>query len=174
MLLTVIGTTPNRADWAARALASVPGDAIVVSVPGYELGKLRWVVENTSADRFLFIQDSVTVSEGLYDILSNFDGSVALLSDPVPFGSYLGVYERTLLEKVGLPHIESKLESVRAEIWWTGEYRAEAGKVPVLFPELKDNTATRQVFLNGRENIVLENEYFAKYKGTWRHDQIAD
>lgn len=151
----------------------MPGGALLVAVPGFELGKLRWVVENTTLDRFLFVQDSVVVSPALYGLLSDFDGSVALLSDPVPFGCYLGVYERKILERVGFPNICSKREAVEAEIWWTQAYCAQAGNVPVLFPELRDSNAVRHAVRHGRENLVLENEFLTKYKGTWRHDQIA-
>jgi hypothetical protein len=173
-VITVIGTSPDRADWAADALRAVPGDALVVAVPGYELGKLQWVVENTRLERFLFIQDSVIVSEALYALLSDFDGSVAFLSDPRLFGCYLGVYERKILEKVGFPNICSKREAVEAEIWWTEAYCREAGEVPVLFPELTDRNAKRHAMRHGRENLVLENQFVTKYKGTWRHDQIVD
>jgi len=173
-VITVIGTSPDRADWAADSLRSVPGDGLVVSVPGFELGKIRWVLENTTLERFLFIQDSVIVSKSLYARLSVFDGSVAVLSDPVPFGCYLGVYEREILEKVGLPNICSKREAVEAEIWWTKAYCEAAGDVPVLFPQLSDRNAKRHAIRHGRENLVLENEFLTKYKGTWRHDQIVD
>ena len=152
----------------------MPGESLVVSVPGYELAKLQWIVENTILDRFLFVQDSVIVSPGLYDRLTAFDGSVALMSDPVPFGCYLGVYERKVLQKVGIPEIRSKREAVEAEIWWTKAYCAEASNVPVLFPELSDRNAKRQVEHHGRNNLVLENDFLLKYKGTWRHDQIVD
>lgn len=151
----------------------MPGDAVVVSVEGYELGKLQWIVENTTLDRFLFIQDSVTVSEALYARLSDFDGSVALLSDPRVFGCYLGVYERKILEKVGFSNIRSKREAVDAEIWWTRQYVQAAGDVPVLFPELTDRSASGPINHLGRDNLVLSNEFMTKYKGTWRHDQIA-
>lgn len=151
----------------------MPGEALVVSVPGWELGKLDWVLQNTTIDRFLFIQDSVIVSPALYARLSDFDGSVAVLSDPVPFGCYLGVYERKVLQKVGVPNICSKREAVEAEIWWTQAYCEAAGDVPVLFPDLSDRNAKRHSIRHGRENLVLENEFITKYKGTWRHDQIA-
>lgn len=145
----------------------------MVSVPGFELGKIRWVLENTTLERFLFIQDSVIVSEALYRRLSDHDGSVALLGDPRPFGCYLGVYEREILEKVGVPNICSKREAVEAEIWWTEKYCEAAGYWWVLFPHLTDRNAKRYAVRHGRENLVLENEFMTKYKGTWRHDQIA-
>ena len=143
-------------------------------MPGFELAKLQWVVDHTDFDRFLFLQDSVTVSAGLYDRLSDFEGSVALLSDPVPFGCYLGVYERKVLNSMGIPQIVTKREAVEAEIWWTQHYVKAAGSVPVLFPEVRDSMAQRVVHRHGRDNLVLENEFLVKYKGTWRHDQIVD
>lgn len=173
-MITIIGTSPTRSGWAADALASVPGEALVVSVPGFELAKLDWVIRHTIIDRFLFIQDSVLVSEALYDRLADFTGSVGLLSDPRPFGCYLGVYEREVLERVGIPKINSKREAVEAEIWWTKAYCEAAGDVPVLFPELSDRNAKRHAIRHGRENLVIENECLTKYKGTWRHDQIVD
>lgn len=172
MLATFIATSTGRGGWVAQALDSVPGDCVVVSGGGYEIGKLRWIVENTSVERFLFLQDSVLVSPALYALLSDFDGSVALLSDPVPFGCYLGVYERDILLRVGFPNICSKREAVDAEISWTSAYCREAGNVPVLFPELRDSNAVRHAVRHGRENLVLENEFMTKFKGTWRYDQI--
>jgi len=172
-VITVIGTSPDRADWAAQALASTQGDTIVVTAAGYELGKIGWVLENTTIDRFLFIQDSVILSEALYAILSDSEGSLALLSDPDVFGCYLGVYERVFLEKAGIPQIRSKREAVEAERWWTQKYLSFSGPVPVLFPELSDENAGEPVLHLGRENLVLSNEYMTKYKGTWRPDQIA-
>lgn len=174
MLTTVIASSFDRTEWAAQALASVKGPALVVSCPGYELGKLQWVHENTTLERFLFLQDSAIASEALYGLLSDSTPSLALLADPVPFGSYMGVYERKILNRVGFPNIRSKKEAVEAEIWWTKRYCEEAGEVAVLFPELRDRTAEGPVWHLGRENLVLKNEYFTKYKGTWRHDQIAD
>lgn len=171
-MLTVIATSPGREDWAGQALASVPGEALVVSCGGYELGKLRWVTENTNIERFLFIQDSVVVSPALYALLSHYRGSVALLSDPSVFGSYLGVYTREILMQVGFPNICSKREAVQAEISWTSRYVEIAGEVPVLFPELRDSRAGEPVEHLGRQNLVLKNEYLTKWKGTWRYDQI--
>jgi hypothetical protein len=153
-------------------LASVHGDAIVVTAPGFEIGKLRWVVENTRIERFLFLQDSMVASEALYGLLSDSTGSLALLADPKPFGCYAGVYEAEILKRVGLPNIRSKKEAVEAEIWWTKAYIEAAGDVPILFPELSDRKAEGPVEHLGRQNLVLRNEFFTKYKGTWRHDQI--
>ena len=173
MLPTVIASSSDRAEWLAACAATVPGDWISVAVPGFELGKLEWVFENTNLDRFLFVQDSVQIrSQALYARLSASTPSVALLGDPRPFGCYLGVYDRKTLAKVGFPNIRSKREAVEAEIWWTEAYVKAAGEVEVLFPGLGDDSAQGPVEYLGRQNLVIGNEYFVKYKGTWRYDQI--
>jgi hypothetical protein len=58
-------------------------------------------------------------------------------------------------------------DSIRAEIEWTTGYAAAAGDVPVVFPELRDSTNRGFVEHHGRINMVLENDYLRKFKGTW-------
>lgn len=80
----------------------------------------------------------------------------------------MGVYERKVIDRVGgWPVVESKLDSIEQEIMWTRDYCHAAGGVPVLFPELRDDTGTIQNHFD-RDNLVLENEFFRKWKGTWQ------
>ena len=80
----------------------------------------------------------------------------------------MGVYERKVLAKMfGWPVVADKMSSIANEIMWTRDYADRAGGVPVLFPELTDSAGVmRERF--GRENLLLENSYFRKWKGTWR------
>jgi len=170
-LTTVIATAPGREHWVAQCLASLGGsDALVVSLEaGFELGKLQWVYEKTTLDRWLFLQDSAEVlSKGFWGRLAEFPGSVAMLGDPSVYGSYMGVYERKTLDKmIGWPVVADKMSSIANEIMWTRDYSDRAGGVPVLFPELRDSEGVQRERF-GRENLVLENDYFRKWKGTWR------
>ena len=169
-LVTVVATTPGRERWLAQCVASLGGrEVLAVSLEhGYELGKIEWVHRNTTLDRFLFLQDSAEVlSHGFWGRLEEFPGSVALLGDPSVYGSYMGVYERKVLNKMpGWPLVDSKMGSIANEIIWTRDYADMAGGVPVLFPELTDaNGHVVEHF--GRDNLVLENQFFRKWKGTW-------
>jgi hypothetical protein len=167
-LLIVIGSSPDRQEWLADCSASIKRDHIAVVNTGYELGKIRWVMENTTADRFLFLQDSWLIKdEGFWNLLEAHSGSVAINSDPYYFGCYAGIYERSVIEKIGLPVTTDKQDAIRNEIDWHKAYVEIAGKPTVLFPELTDNNATGTVEKHGRINLLLENEYIAKYKGTW-------
>jgi len=167
----VIGTTPDRADWLTGCVASIARPHIVVSNYGYELGKIRWVMEHTNIDRFLFLQDSVIVkSEKFWELLDEYDGSVSINQDPAHYGSYLGVYERKVLEQIDLPVMESKRDAVTHEVQWAKTYVKAAGEVPVMFPRLRDGEQF-EVY-QGRMNMVIENDYIRKYKGTWSHTQL--
>ena len=170
-LTTVVATAPGREQWLTQCLQSLVGrDVLIVSLErGFELGKIEWVYRNTTLERFLFLQDSAEVlSKGFWGRLEEFPGSVALLGDPSVYGSYMGVYERKVLDKlVGWPLVDSKMGSIANEIMWTRDYADKAGSVPVLFPDLTDADGHMGEKF-GRMNLVLENQYFRKWKGTWR------
>jgi hypothetical protein len=167
-VLVVIGSSLGREDWLADCSASINREHIVVVNNGYELGKIRWVMENTTADRFLFLQDSwVIKSDGFWELLEQFEGSVSLNRDPYFFGCYAGVYERRVIEKLGIPMAWDKEVAILHEINWHRKYVSLSGEPTVLFPELTDKNATGIVEHHGRDNLLLENDFVAKYKGTW-------
>lgn len=167
-MLIVIGTSPGRTEWASEASASISRDHIVVSSFGYELNKIRFVVEETKAERFLLLQDSwVVKSDEFWDLLDTVQGSVALSPYPYFYGCYAGVYESWAVREVGIPVVQDKDHSIRLEVDWHRQYVDVAGEPTVLFPDLVDANATGVVMKHGRENLVLENDLIAKYKGTW-------
>lgn len=167
----IIGTTPDRSNWLAECAASIGRPFIAVSNYGYELGKIRWVMENTNIERFLFLQDSVIIkSEGFWDLLDAYQGSVSINQDPTYYGSYLGVYERSILKHLDLPVMETKRDAVTHEVDWARRYIQVGGTVPVMFPDLRDGEKFE--LHEGRMNMIIENDYIKKYKGTWSYDQL--
>jgi hypothetical protein len=167
--LIVIGSSLGRESWLADCSASINRNHIAVISFGFELSKIGWVMDNTNANRFLFLQDSwVIKDETFWHLLDDTSGSVALTADPYFFGCYAGVYERSVIEQIGVPVITTKREAIDNEIAWHQDYVKVAGEPLVLFPDLKDSNSTRQVEKHGRTNLVLENDYIAKYKGTWK------
>jgi hypothetical protein len=167
--LVAIGSSLGRESWLADSSASINRNHIAVISYGFELAKIGWIMDNTNADRFLFLQDSwVIKDDGFWDLLEAHTGSVAITADPYFYGCYAGVYERSVIEQIGVPEIKSKREAIDNEIAWHKSYVEVAGKPVVLFPDLTDAKATRQVEKHGRANLVLENDYIIKYKGTWK------
>ena len=168
-MLTVIGSSPDRQAWLADCSASLGREHIAVVSYGYELAKIAWVMENTTVDRFFFLQDSwVIKSDKFWDLLDQFEGSVALTRDPYFFGCYAGVYERSVVDRIGTPVVKDKQDSILLEIDWHRRYVEASVEPTVLFPELTDKNAAGVVVKHGRENLVLENEFVMKFKGTWR------
>lgn len=164
----VVATTPGREEWLAQCLKSI-GDrpVIVLSDYTFELGKIRWMYNNTNLDRWLLLQDSVVIKNPqIFDLLFSYPKSVAITIDPVKFGMYLGIYHRETLSKVGMPQPISKQESIDYERHWSNKYCATED-VPVLFQDLTDKLAKGETQMFGRRNLILENEYLIKYKGTW-------
>lgn len=172
-MLIVIGSSPDRAHWAQDASASIGREHIVVSNYGYELGKIAWIMNHTTADRFLFLQDSwVIKDQAFFDLLPE-TGSLAILQDPYFYGCYAGIYERHIIEQIGVPQIDTKFAAVQAERSWHEAYVRQGGEPRVLFPNLADHHATQQREHHGRVNLILENDYIIKFKGTWRADQLS-
>lgn len=169
MITTVIGTTPNREHWLAECLKSIGERPVVIlSDYTYELGKIKWIHQNTTIDKFLFLQDSVIIKNPeFFKIIDEYDCSVSINKDPSFYGCYMGIYERKILDQIEIPKIYKKSESIYNEIYWNLEYVKKLDKIEVLFPELSDRNAKRKEFKFERENLVLENDYLIKYKGDW-------
>jgi hypothetical protein len=167
-LLIVIGSAPGREDWLKDCSTSIDREHIAVVNTGFELAKIDWVINNTNAERFLFLQDTwIVKSPDFWVELEKHSGSIALNQDPYFYGCYAGVYERSVIERIGIPQITEKCEAIHYEIAWHKDYVKVAGEPIVLFPKLTDANSTRQVEKNGRTNLLLENDLIAKYKGTW-------
>jgi hypothetical protein len=167
--VVVVASTPGREAWLADCLGSIEREVVVLRQPGtWELGKIKWLYENTLFDRFLFLHDSVIVKDQtFFDRMFQHPGSVSVTNDPRIFGMFMGVYTREHLSRVDLYSPVTQRDSIRAEIEWTTGYAAAAGDVPVVFPELRDSMNRGFVEHHGRINMVLENDYLRKFKGTW-------
>ena len=162
----VISTSPGRSEWVKHCLESINVPCLVVSGYGYELGKIKWVYENTNIDKFIFLQDSVVIRNNeLLMSLFESEGSACLMCDPSHMGSYLGLYERKILDRIDIPIISKKSESISNEIEWTKRYieACDHFSHPV---DLKHETIFT-VMRNGRENMLYVNDLYEKWKGDW-------
>ena len=87
------------------------------------------------------------------------------MCDPGHMGSYLGLYERKTLEKIGIPDAHSKLDSIRFELEWNKEYIANCDILN--HPIDLNHNIMYTVMKNGRENMVYVNDLYEKWKGDW-------
>jgi hypothetical protein len=164
--LIVVLTTPGRENWVKEVLSSITRPCVVVSDFGFELGKLNWVLENTTADRFLILQDSVVIrDEKFFDLIFAVDGSACFIEGDHCYNGFMGLYERTVLSDLIIPRVSDKSQSVKYEVEWTQEYIAACGQVDHPIPISQKKFETVRKF--GRENLVLLTPYFEKWYGTW-------
>lgn len=167
----VISTGPDRGHWVRDALDSIslPDVTVCKSQTGGELGAIRMIYHGTRWPRWLMLHDSCVVKDqGLFDLVNDVNGPLLIAPRPC---MYLAVYERSILDRTGIPDLPAgtnRALAIAAEVAWMDRYVATAGSVPVLFPEFTDANATRIEGRYGRTNLVLENEYLIKYKGTWQ------
>lgn len=175
-LTIVIGTSPGRESWLSECLGSISYPTVVVSNFGFEIGKFRWIIENTSIERFVFLQDTVKILDNtFFEVLDKAEGSISLMDVPGPFGSYLGVYERKVINSVGLPIVASKSDSIFFENQWAAKYHAACERLYEM--DGLENLLIENQFKNGRNNLVYRNKYFEKWKGDWgqiSHDEGSD
>lgn len=155
----VIGSHPGS-PWLSDCLKSMPINRTVKvhRTGGYEIAALRTACRYF--DRFVFLQDStVVLHPTFWDVIDSTEPAWLLGGPPM----YMAVYNRDDLA----PAIADAPETMDkpSSIVWEGEL-AKRISYPTLWPEVID-AAGRIEERHGRRNLVLENRYLAKWKGTW-------
>ncbi len=176
MQAIVVATTPDGGDKLANFMRSLSGydkyQIVILSDYSFEVGKIKFVVQHTDIDEFLFLHDSCEIKDlSLFDKVFYSKRSVALSMQPAPFGMYLGKYQRKVLEKMNIPEAKTKLDSVNFEETFNTDYAIKTGGFDVLSPPLANQQVFVQMF--GRTNMKLENDYLIKYKATWNRSQLS-
>lgn len=169
-----IGSTTKTSHWLANCLASFGNykeyPIIVVVNDDFELGKLSWVYHNTNVEDIFLMHDTVEVKDPtVFRRIFESPISVSITNEPVPFGMFFGKYKRQILSRLCIPETKTKLEAVEQEILFNNKYAALCDH-EVICPELRNQPKFEFKF--GRNNMVLENQYFKKYKGTWSRNQL--
>lgn len=124
-------------------------------------------------EEFVILQDSMEIKDTkIFDLcFERWAGvSVSLSSTPAPFGSTHGKFIRSILLECDIPKISSKREDILYEVSFAEEYRRKCNGVEVLMCDLPHSDKFEEKF--GRKNMVVENDWIKKYKGTW-HPSMA-
>jgi hypothetical protein len=165
--LIVVGTADGRDDWAREASASIGREHIIHNAQGeFELGVIRWCLETQEFDRLIFLQDSVFITDQtIFDRIALTPGSICLNhAGHMHLSCHLGVYERPILEAIGVPRVTNKHDSIYLGEWgWTLGYIAAAGGI-TCFDEKQEWSGP--VWRNGRNNAVHDTGYMLKYRAT--------
>lgn len=138
---------------------------------GYDPGGIVYAMHHTELDEFFILHDSCIVKDNkLFDKVFHKDHkSIALSLTPCPFGMFLGKYQRSVCEMMEIPVAHNKYHAVELEESWNREYSAKA-QWELLFDDFHDQQVFEEKF--GRTNMVLENKYLKKWKGSWHRDMV--
>lgn len=164
LLPIVVGTNPERKPWLNDCLASIRRTSkyrrvLIHATGGYEIAALRTGI--AKFNQFLYLHDSCEIlSPDFWDIIDTTPPTWLFGGPPM----YLGVYNRQDLEPAltDAPATMTKETSIH----WECELPRRI-HYPILWPEVTDATG-RIEERHGRTNLVLENTYLRKLKGTWR------
>jgi hypothetical protein len=135
----------------------------------FECGALHAVMTMTDLDEFILIQDTFEVKNPFF-IEQMFD---AYEGQSVSFGPgfshYFGKFRRDTLNTLEIPVTLSKYDAIQAEKDFMGKiYMGAEENISVLFPDFHDANKSNIIEQRwGRANLVLENDYVIKRKGTW-------
>lgn len=166
----VIGTSKGRDCWRKDCLASLVRDIGKVQIHVFYSDAFELSVIYRAAklfDSFIFVPDSTifldtkTLLDKCFDEYAGL--SVSLSQFPNAFGMYLGKYMSAEVLSLQQPSVVTKLDAVRYESEWCKQYAAlhaykELGNLP------HSNVFEQR---HGRLNMVCENEYLRRYKGSW-------
>lgn len=171
----VIGSTTRTKNWLENCLSSFGKydkyPIIVVVNDDFELGKIKWIYDFTNLEEFFILHDTVEIKNTeLFDLAFEYEGSFALSNQPVPMGMFLGKYRRCVLDKMSIPITKTKMEAVLQECAFNQEYAKLETKMATIFNPIVNTDKFEEKF--GRNNMILENDYIKKYKGTWTLEMV--
>jgi hypothetical protein len=165
----VVGITADGDPWVDQLIATLDTDYPVVTTCAWELAAITAAA--LTFDEFVFLPQSTEVLDnGLWEVLFEEQSgvSVSLSQFPGPFGMYLGKYRREVLRQITLPEVTSKSEAIYWEIRWAVPYITVEPDYMAL-----DDLPHSEVFEErfGRTNMVCENRWLRRWKGSWGQPQ---
>lgn len=169
----VIAHQRSTSPWLNDLLNSIETTypVIVSNHEGWVMDSIRLAFENTPFDEIFFLNTSMVVKDNsIWDLVfKTHAGRSVAVGDK--FLMHLGKYRREIADRVPYPKINGKLDEVTlGEFGWTREYI----KLEPNYVTIDPMTDTFEAFeeKHGRRNMILENQYFKKWKATWHTDMI--
>jgi hypothetical protein len=133
----------------------------------WECGAIYSVLQNTDYDEFIFLQDTQVIKDPtIFDLMFSFKDQSVIFG--YRWGCYLAKYRREILSQiVKFPITRTKMDSMYWEVMLPRQYSMLERKIPELFYYWRDDNPKNWVEEKfGRSNLVLDNPYILKYKGT--------
>ncbi len=126
---------------------------------------------------FLYMHDTVIIKDlSILDKLF-YEYRNKSVSFMQRYNSYLGKYKSNLIKRINVPYVFTKQMAIHYERVFNELYiYHDVMDYIELFPELDGWETEHNNFQEryGRQNVVYENDYFAKYKGCWHPSMATD
>ena len=148
---------------------------IITNHWGWQIDGFRKVWEDTDYDEIFFLNETMIVkNNSIWKILfyDHMDETVAMADK---FQMYLAKYQRIYVEEVPFPKVSTRREDViRGEDEWNHAYMETCPDWIYLDPMADVNPDLPENFEYkfGRQNMVIENKYFKKWKHQWNISMI--
>lgn len=145
------------------------GNCILLDEDRFELGAIYEAVHTFDLDEFILLQDTIEVKDvKLFDMAFEQENKTVYFFHR--FMCYAGKYRKEILNKIGIPIVNTKFDSVIQEDLFHKKYFEAEPDAICLFPDLNDTDNFEEKF--GRNNMIIENNFIKKYKGTWNLGMI--
>lgn len=145
---------------------------IITNHDGWMIDGVRKIFETTDFDEVFFLNESMIVKDNsIWDmVFQEYEGRSVTVGDK--YLMCLGKYLRKYMDKTYFPmNVRNKRDDVHlGEFGWNRQYM----NVDPNFLTIDIMTDTFEEFeeKHGRRNMVLENQYFKKWKATWAEDML--
>lgn len=139
---------------------------------GFDPGAIVWAREHCEDEEFFVLHDSCLVKDNLlWRVVFEgyYENSVALADHPTALGMFLGKYRTEIVKQLDPPIAKDKMHAVELEIDYNKRY-CEIDYPVIMNEPLSISNVFEEKF--GRKNMILENRWIKKYKGTWNRDMV--
>jgi hypothetical protein len=142
---------------------------IITNHKGWCMNGIQKVIENTDYDEYCILNESMIVKDNsIWDIIfKEHKGKSVQLG--IDYTMFMGKFIKEHI--LPFPDVKTKRDDVLlGEDQWGRGY----GRLQIEHIMLDPLHDTYQVFeeKNGRNNMVLENQWFKKFKGHWNLDMV--
>lgn len=153
-------------------------DSIETAYPVVVTNHTGWVTDGLREasqygfEEFVYLNESCVVKDNsLWELLfDEYAGKSVALSPR--FLMFMGKFRKEPLDKLSFPLIDGKVADVLLGEGQLMKRYMSIEPTVTPFPEFKDSPKFEN--RHGRKNMVLENRYLKKWKGTWDVDMIPN
>jgi len=158
--------------WLNDLLNSIDTDypLLITNHKSYQIDALKQTFDKTDYDEIFFLNETMIVKDNsVWDIVfKDYYGVTVTFNNR--FEMFLAKYLREHIYKTVFPEVSSRREDIiYGEDHWNLKYMASDPNYVIIDEMIDPNPDidSNHEYKYGRDNLVLENRYFKKWKHNW-------